>query len=788
MAFKVLSAEEAEEIEGFGTAISDFGKGVFVEATKDPFIGGLISSLGEISGIDSEGLQEMERQLQGKTAAEIGEFVGLVGPTMLFGFGALSGGARAGRAGIQAIARKHMAQQGIKSAALEMEGHAIKQGFMSNQMRLTAEKALDFPGSKNAIANVPGIQRAAEIAGGNSALSSMVYVQEKGRGKTDVEALETAALTLVIGVGLEAGLASAAKLLIPRARSFRIADQDAKFGQVRVGQQQSSREILEEKLKTGIPRELNKLRAGVDDILKTDELAGELGSASGKQARFKKIQESERAKRLLLAEQGGLKSVIEGDAASVYTNTDVMHPSFVRRIIDAVDKEGKFRSAVTTAPEATFGALGPTFNKLTTQVMRRIDNAEVMGRTHEKILAPIHSRLRDNLGYTQKEWGRMGEMQALHHWEIGGERAMREFSRSRKVKPEKVEEIIGDLKTVEDLTFDVTQTRGKTIGARGPINLAEVGLPGGKYLTQAGRPIPDDEHIKRLIRDAGMDDSEALALIHARRTHLDPDVDIFGAGSGRLADNGAIDYNRIAQGTTLDKFKAGYPVNPSPLNATLSVLQSAEMRLALDPILGAQGRNIPTYLAAIKAESGAVAAARAKTVLESLAGRKYYNESLQKLATWTTSLEVMSKMTHAVFGNMTQPALNIIWGGFKPAFRGFSVVFRGTERKKFDQMIGLQDHFMHSLSGTFDDMGIIASAPQRAAQWTMQATGFNLIERGNRLQGVATANAVIVDTIAKIARKKLRGTLLLTHPNLTKLCILVGNSKATGSGDEEFGS
>jgi hypothetical protein len=302
------------------------------------------------------------------------------------------------------------------------------------------------------------------------------------------------------------------------------------------------------------------------------------------------------------------------------------------------------------------------------------------------------------------------------------------------------------------------------------------------YISHPSLDLTTEELANILVKEAKMTEAEARAVLRGRGGHLDPDpIEFQGAGSGTPSRNAPLDFDRVKSGTTKEKILGrilsngkreggGMPLNPNVWDSGLRVAQGARRRLEFDPILGGQkfnkgagkvmGRRIDELVKAVEAEG--YNGPKFRTVLETVAGKKYYNESMRQIATGMTSVQVASKLSMAFMANATQPILTATWAGIRPFMKGAMAMTSKARRQEYTQALAIHEHIIRGIGRSVDDEGLYLTAFEKAADWTLRFTQFNRIERWNRIHAAATAQAVIRDSLAKGFRGRLRGVNLDT--------------------------
>jgi hypothetical protein len=736
--------------------------GGFVSGLReDPFTKPIVDALAGVAGVDQFQLERMGRRLQGKTASQAASFIGEYGPTLLLGMGIWGGGKIVGAKLIQAASKRIAAQEG-KGLLGRM---AAKVG-LEKQIGMTAKVADDIIGGATPIQGTPMLQRTAEIGVGNLALSGMVGAQEKARGKTDEEALKSAAIVMAIGVGADFGLTTLGKVLTPKARAYDVAEQVARFDQPGPGGK-IPREVLEKELKTRTG-EVAKLNEKIRTVLGVDAQQMSLfKSTSPKLARMPeeiqgKVAELQRQKKALFREikggeleglrVGGLKQMLEHEGTIPFASRAPYNPtgpmSGFRKMVSQIGMQA------WSAPESWFGKFGASGRRIMTQTQYGVDSSEIYTRALAPILSQLAVKTYKGLGISSRQAKRGGFLESSHIYETQGEDALRKWLIGKGRTAKQADDVVEGYTELTKM-YDMNQMQGAQYGMKPRISLD--GSHGViRYHSHASRDVSDDLLREHLVK-AGFDEVEITKIVKHRGMHVDgPDVDpLVGVGGGTTPRVGPLDFDRVHKGSLKQKFEAGIPVNPNPFDTAFQVLSASNRRFALDPIIGHKGRNIDALVATVKAEGGDEIAFR--TMLDAVVGRKYYNEAMRNAANFMGGLQVTAKLPLAVFANMTQPQNTLAMVGFRNAAKGYLSLTRKQTREEFTRAMGIHHHMVKGIGRSVDDEGLFLGPTEMMADWTLRVSQFDRFERWNRMHGGSAALVTIRDTIAKAESGRLRG-------------------------------
>ena len=516
---------------------------------------------------------------------------------------------------------------------------------------------------------------------------------------------------------------------------------------------------LEAKQEAG---ELKNLHKAALDAVKTREATGKkvAGLMDKRNLERSKILEAERQLKF------------EGTIPYIGSGPDYMGP--ISKTLDWFDPDGKLRFGLTSAGESAFGKLGPVGNRLFTPLHRGLTLADKESVIAEKAYSVWSERLRILMGEKSSRVWRNGygkQLDSSHAWESlefgGGPTGLRNQMERWKRPNEDIEEAIAIFKAMEDMDTQVLLVKGRQVGAKRALNPADFG--NARFITHASRDIPDEELLKKLVKDGKMTEAEAHEIMTRSVEHLDP-VPLEGIEGTRPGRLGPYDWYRVKKGSYKEKVEQGLPMNPAVFDARLRVIQSAYRRIHIDPILGrrvfnkktgkVEGDRIPDLVKAV--EASGENAAKFRTVLDTVAGRTYYNESMRKVATFTTSLQVAAKLPMAVLPNASQTLLTATMFGFRKTLRAVLQSTRKSSREEAAVQYAIHTHMMRGVGRTMDQEGLTLTAAEKFADHTLRFTGFNDVERFNRIISHRAAQAVIRDTLAKGYKDRLKGVNLDT--------------------------
>jgi hypothetical protein len=135
---------------------------------------------------------------------------------------------------------------------------------------------------------------------------------------------------------------------------------------------------------------------------------------------------------------------------------------------------------------------------------------------------------------------------------------------------------------------------------------------------------------------------------------------------------------------------------------------------------------------------------------------------MRKMATALTSFQVAAKLPMAFLANASQLTLTTTWLGLRNSMRGAAAITNKARRQELTQSMALHNHILKAMGRSMDDEGLALTSLEKVADLTLRFTGFNSIEKFNRIHGAAATQAMIRDRLARGWQGRLRGTRLDT--------------------------
>jgi hypothetical protein len=305
------------------------------------------------------------------------------------------------------------------------------------------------------------------------------------------------------------------------------------------------------------------------------------------------------------------------------------------------------------------------------------------------------------------------------------------------------------------------------VGGLGPANLEELGVR--HFLTHAAEGNLTSTQIASRLRAAGYSESKVAEFMRlAEKKGIVQSAEARaraadvkrrrGINPRELGHSGPIDFHRLIPGTLRDKFEAGFPVNTNPFDATLRMLEATARRVHYGRALGPQAELVDVFGNAIAKKGGS--STLFLNVADNLIDQPYYSTSLRNLANTVTGLEVASKLTTAVFANITQPINTLMFAGFKASVKGTLNALKNENRERLAQSLAIHHTILRGIGKSMGEEGLALNASQRLAEFTLKWTGFNGVERWNRMHAGGTALAFIRDQLSRALKGRLRGNNL----------------------------
>ncbi|MCP4113838.1 MAG: hypothetical protein GY737_00255 [Desulfobacteraceae bacterium] len=789
-----FSGTALDVIEGFSTGVR-----------RDPFINALM-----VDGAVGPAEEDYFNSTVGNSTAEqIGMMIGEYGPSLLLGFGAYSKGAQLATKATQTAAKAFLANKTKKQIAdlattqvfkfstpgasrlnvlqrmgdeagnvLTGSGNVMKRSLM--RVGTQADKTRDILGT-------PGIERAAQTVGGNLGVSSLVAAQEKARGKTNEEALKTAAVAFVVGVGVDGGLAGLGR--IPRkGRSTDLTDIRAGFdrpGPAGVTPRQEFEKVLTgKKGQKGLLPEMDSLQSSMSKIMEMD-------------AQTLSLEDVRDIAQTLDVKPNKIKSLLKKAERReiLQSNIDFVETAIKTEgafdVVDQIITPGSWTSMMNQAglhmavsPEALMPRFGEAGNRIFSPLLHGVTMGEHAGRRHEKTVGDWFEKAAELRGFSLRETVHSSKkasswLEDWHQLELGGLPKYKSWLVQEKgLSPTAADELGNIWNSMSELSDYVLVQRGSTVGSKGGIDLSNPNNVNW-YITHSGVDDAPEAIRERLIA-RGMEPTKAHKVIAENSTDHLGGIQIEGVGGGYAGQVGPIDFDRAMRGLTgkekiarglpetmdarkialtlKEKYDRGLAVNTNPFDATLRVLRGGEMRIHIDPILGTKGEHIPALANVISAGGGD--GVLATSVMQALGGRKYYNQAMQDSANFLTGLQVVTKLPLAVIANMSQSQNTVIRDGFRSTWEGFKPLWSKASREEISKVLALNHSVVRAMGRSFDDQGLAFGTMDRLADYTLKFSGFDMVERGNRMLAGSSALLTIKDSVIKHSQGMLRGKTL----------------------------
>jgi hypothetical protein len=242
----------------------------------------------------------------------------------------------------------------------------------------------------------------------------------------------------------------------------------------------------------------------------------------------------------------------------------------------------------------------------------------------------------------------------------------------------------------------------------------------------------------------------------------------------------SFDFNRAIPLSIKEARDAGIPF-ADPWNSVFKYFSESARRLEYGSRFGYRGELAkPIINAAVKEGANR---AITNTIVEHALGHKIYDRGMRELSKVVLGAQTGSKLALAVIPNMSQTILNPMAVGLRNTMRGFREAVKGEDRNTILGSVAL----MHSIGGgvmrPFGEASMgprltgaaknmdsvinaMGNASDRFGSAVLKYSGFNLIERWNRLFSGGVGLATFRDTIAKSAG--LDGRVLLRGRSLEK--------------------
>jgi hypothetical protein len=162
----------------------------------------------------------------------------------------------------------------------------------------------------------------------------------------------------------------------------------------------------------------------------------------------------------------------------------------------------------------------------------------------------------------------------------------------------------------------------------------------------------------------------------------------------------------------------------------------------------------------------------ASNLIKQVFNEKYEVEAMSKITSLMMSSQVAAKMTLALLPNMTQSLNTLAWGGIRNTAKGTFQSMKKESRDNVYKTGATADSIIEGVAKTFNrqsQMGsgvgpaayhAVEGASQRLADMTLRYTGFNQVERWNRIISGNTGLVTLRDLVAKGKNGMLKGETL----------------------------
>jgi hypothetical protein len=162
----------------------------------------------------------------------------------------------------------------------------------------------------------------------------------------------------------------------------------------------------------------------------------------------------------------------------------------------------------------------------------------------------------------------------------------------------------------------------------------------------------------------------------------------------------------------------------------------------------------------------------ASNLIKQVFNEKYEVEAMSKITSLMMSSQVAAKMTLALLPNMTQSLNTLAWGGIRNTAKGTFQSMKKESRDNVYKTGATADSIIEGVAKTFNRQSQLGSgagpaafhavegASQRLADMTLRYTGFNQVERWNRIISGNTGLVTLRDLVAKGKNGMLKGETL----------------------------
>lgn len=228
---------------------------------------------------------------------------------------------------------------------------------------------------------------------------------------------------------------------------------------------------------------------------------------------------------------------------------------------------------------------------------------------------------------------------------------------------------------------------------------------------------------------------------------------------------GSQDFRRVVKGTLASKVKQGQLLEPDPLLALDRYLNDIGTNHAYSSRFGygddARKAVKEAVLTMTGLEGGSIPLMT--SVLDELMFTKFYPAAWAQTAQMLTSYQTGSKLAFSVISNLSGAATVPMVSGIGNTLKGLRMLVKDAEGTEYIRhAIAVHESLWASLRRSYIGQSIEDSFMDRFADMVLKVTGFNAVEKFNRLLSGAAAYASIMDDIAKGVAGRHKGSNLDT--------------------------
>lgn len=708
---------------------------LFVGANKDPLVGFALDQIADYTGMwEREDVEKLANRLTNSNLADLFEIIGEWGPMLATGAGLYTAG-------------KAVATGGLRLAA---------KGATTGQLGKVATRASDFAGNLGlggtARIAKPGIERAAEIAGGSLGIGTLSGAEEAASGGDFGEVLKSFGIGTALTVGLEGTLAGIGKAV----RSAHQANLESIKAVRRTGRPE--RKAVDRELKGQVVG----MRKALDKVLKVEQQELELlGTAVAPTASSLKtmarevkgefrrpIDEAMMPLRAAKAARGQQQRKVRGFMdVTDYTRDVPFNPSGKREAI------ATFMAKILKTPEGLGRELGPTAMRLVKDAGEAESEIALLRVNTMVHAAKRRQQVSKILGHRKfKSALKDPRFKTLFkEWEQGSDEAAEAYLLSIGKQG-----MIGTAREMFEGIRDLRRTYEQLVklGAEPSLSAADLQALGVKeWLPHVLNYANEDDFLKQAAKALGGGEKGKIA---AQRM-LDR------ATKDGLSKFGSIDHQRMQVGSLADKLAQGMPLVDDPIEAIALYEDQVVRRIAYGKRFGFSGELKDSIIRQATAEGAS--SPLIHTVADTLLAHKYYPAATRRLFRNITDLETATKLTLAVIPNMSQTINTILFNGYRNTARGMiKAVSPGLQRQQFAQATGIAQGSYDMMRHLFQESGLKGSQIdklfERAARGTLKWSGFEAIENFNRFVGGTSGAYTIRRDLSRAVAGRLRGNNL----------------------------